>query len=513
MNGIPLRCEAISKSFPGVKALDSVNLEVHDSSVHGIVGENGAGKSTLLKILSGFHTPTSGRIVIRGEDVQLINPKAAFDRGIAVIYQELNLVPEMTVAENLFLGRYPRGALGIVDHGGLYRSAREQLDFLRLKGIDPRKKVKRFPIAQRQMIEIAKALLHRASILAFDEPTSSLSEREKNRLFQIIRNLRREGKAVIYVSHRLEEIFELCDVVTVLRDGRRAAGFHDMAAVDRDTLVTSMVGREIGDVYGYRPRSIGGDRLRVDALRGGGTAEAAAFSVKRGEILGFFGLVGAGRTELMRLIYGADKPESGAVYLEGTRVVISNPQDAIRNGICYCPEDRKDQGIFAVHSVSDNINISCRRGFSAMGLLLDLERERENSERFIKRLGIRTPSGEQRIGKLSGGNQQKVILARWLSENLKVLLMDEPTRGIDVGAKYEIYQLMYELAESGTSVIVVSSDLPEVMGIADRIIVMRAGCIVGEIPRSEASEERILGMALPPESRPESSPESENTTA
>ena len=477
--------------------MDSVNLEVHQASVHGIVGENGAGKSTLLKILSGFHLPTSGSITIRGEEVQLVNPKAAFERGIAVIYQELNLVPEMTVAENLFLGRYPRGALGIVDHSSLYRSAGEQLDFLRLEGIDPRRKVKQFPIAQRQMIEIAKALLHRASILAFDEPTSSLSEREKNRLFQIIAGLKKEGKAVIYVSHRLEEIFELCDVVTVLRDGRLAASFDDMACVNRDTLVTSMVGREIGDVYGYRSRQVGTDHLRVDGLCGGGIAEPASFSVKRGEILGFFGLVGAGRTELMRLIYGADKPRGGAVYLDGTRVAISNPRDAVRSGICCCPEDRKDQGIFAVHSVSDNINISCRRSFSPLGLLLDLKRERENSERFIKRLGIKTPSADQRIGKLSGGNQQKVILARWLSEDLKVLLMDEPTRGIDVGAKYEIYQLMYEMAESGTSVIFVSSDLPEVMGIADRIIVMRTGCIVGEIPRSEAAEERILGMALP----------------
>ena len=498
VNQTYLRCDAISKSFPGVRALDSVNLELHEASVHGIVGENGAGKSTLLKILSGFHPPTSGKITIRGEPAELGNPQAAFDRGIAVIYQELNLVPEMTVAENLFLGRYPTGALGTVDHQRLYRSAQEQLDFLRLEGIDPRKKVKRFPIAQRQMIEIAKALLHRAAILAFDEPTSSLSEREKQRLFQIIAALKREGKAILYVSHRLEEIFELCDVVTVLRDGKRVASFDDMTAIDRDILVTNMVGREIGDVYGYRSRSIGGDLLRVDRLDGDRITEAATFAAKRGEILGFFGLVGAGRTELMRLVYGADPVRGGGVYLDGTRAVIANPQDAIRNGICYCPEDRKDQGIFAAHSVADNINISCRRNFSTLGLLLDLKRERENCERFIERLGIKTPGSEQPIGKLSGGNQQKTILARWLSENLRVLLMDEPTRGIDVGAKYEIYQLMYELAEAGTAVIFVSSDLPEVLGIADRIIVMRDGCIVGELPRTEADEERILGMALPP---------------
>ncbi|MCF7944312.1 MAG: L-arabinose ABC transporter ATP-binding protein AraG [Spirochaetia bacterium] len=491
-----LEFRGVTKKFPGVVALNNVNMEIRKGEVYGLVGENGAGKSTLLKILSGAYIPTTGSIIIDGVEKQFQSTRDALDEGISVIYQELNLVPEMTVAENLMLGHLPKNRFGMLDFTSMNKIAQKEMQYV-LENIDPRKKIKKYAIAQRQMIEIAKALLKNADIIAFDEPTSSLSDKEIKRLFQIIDHLRQQGKAIIYVSHRMEEIFKVCDRVTVFRDGKLVETFSDVKSISHNQLVKKMVGREIKDVYGYKPRKQGETLLKVEQLLGTGITHKADFTVKAGEIVGFFGLVGAGRTELMRLIYGAEKIDSGKIHVENASVSCKSPQDAINHGLCYCPEDRKDEGIIPIRSVSENINISCRRNMLRRIFFLDKEKERANAEHFIEKLTIKTPSINQLIANLSGGNQQKTILARWLSEDIKVFLMDEPTRGIDVGSKYEIYQIMYNLAESGKAVVFVSSDLPEVMGVADRIIVMREGEIVGSINRDEATEEKLLSLALP----------------
>ncbi len=485
----------MTKVFPGVRALDNVSFRVVRGSVHGLVGENGAGKSTLLKILSGAQPPSSGEMLIENEKKEFYSTRDAFDAKVAIIYQELNLVPDMTVAENLLLGHFPQQGVFLNKAQMLDMAGRQIRDLM--EDIDPNTKIKDLPIGQRQMIEIGKALLHHAEIIAFDEPTSSLSEKEVAQLFKIIRNLQAQGKAILYVSHRMEEIFTICDAVTVFRDGKHIETFEDMSRVTHDILVQRMVGREIKDVYGYRPRQIGKKMFEVRNIRGKGVNTALSFEVAKGEIVGFFGLVGAGRTELMKLIFGADTLESGEIFVHGKQVTIDNPISAINNGICLCPEDRKDEGIIPVRSVSENINISCRRHFLSAGLFLNKQKERENTDKFIDKLSIKTPSRDQLVGNLSGGNQQKTILARWLSEQVDIFLLDEPTRGIDVGAKYEIYQIMYQLAEEGKVVIFVSSDLPEVMGVADRVVVMRDGSMVGTLNRSELSDERILSMALP----------------
>jgi len=493
-----LEFQSVTKVFPGVKALDEVSFSVKAGEVHGLVGENGAGKSTLLKILSGAYYPTNGSIHIQGEKKDFQGTRDALDAGIAVIYQELNLVPEMTVAENLMLGHMPKNKSGFINFKEMNRIAGIEMKYI-LEEIDPRKKIKELSIGQRQMIEIAKALLKDAEIIAFDEPTSSLSDKEITRLFQIIDNLRKAGKAIIYVSHRMEEIFKICNSVTVFRDGKKVETFTDMKEVNHDILVSRMVGRDIADIYSYRNRPMGETVMSIEALTGPGVKTPASFSLKKGEILGFFGLVGAGRSELMRLIYGVEKKKSGSVVIDGKNTSIQQPKDAIGHGIAFCPEDRKLDGIIPVRSVHENINISVRRHFNKFGFFLDKKKEIANTDMFIKRLSIKTPDRNKDIGSLSGGNQQKAILARWLGEDVNIMLMDEPTRGIDVGAKNEIYQLMYELTEKGISIICISSDLPEVMGVSDRIIIMREGEVSASLDRKDFNEERILSYALPVE--------------
>lgn len=496
MNQI-LELQSISKTFPGVLALDDVSFSMQKGEVRGLVGENGAGKSTFLKILSGAYTPNSGTITINGANQVFKSTRFALDAGVAVIYQELNLVPEMTVAENMLLGHLPVKKTGLIDFSSLYETATKQLGYI-LESINPRKKIKDLPIAQRQMIEISKALLQNASIIAFDEPTSSLSDKEIKRLFSIIRNLKDQGKSIIYVSHRLEEIFKICDSVTVFRDGKHVQTFTDMEKIDQDALVSCMVGRDIKDIYNYRSRMIeDSPLLEVHALQCHGLKTPVSFNLRKGEILGFFGLVGAGRTELMKGIYGASKKKEGKVLLCGKELHISSPKNSIENGIAFLPEDRKDEGIIPIRSVEENINISSRRNFLKMNFFLDKKWEEKNSENYIRQLSIKTPSRHQLVRNLSGGNQQKTILARWLSENVSILIMDEPTRGIDVGTKNEIYNLMYDLTEKGISIICISSDLPEVMGISDRLIIMREGQIISSIDRMDMDKELILSMALP----------------
>ena len=405
-------------------------------------------------------------------------------------------MPDLTVAENLLLGQLPRS------HGGFRKSHAIRLAGERLAAmgvdLDPAVRLRKLSIAQRQMVEICKALLRDARIIALDEPTSSLSHGETDVLFKLVRRLKQDGSALIYISHRMDEIYALCDTCTIFRDGRKIASHSSLRDVPRATLVTEMVGREISDIYGYSPRNLAEVRLSVQGLLGDPLAEPASFDVRRGEILGFFGLVGAGRSELMHLIYGSRRKRQGGVLLDGKPIRIGSARDAIRHGIVLCPEDRKEEGIVAMATVSENINISCRRHYLRAGMFLDRAKEAHTADRFIDLLKIKTPGRRQKIRFLSGGNQQKAILARWLAEpDLKVVILDEPTRGIDVGAKHEIYHVIYQLARRGCAIVVVSSELPEVLGISDRVIVMREGRIAGALPREAASEQAVLDLALP----------------
>jgi L-arabinose transport system ATP-binding protein len=480
--------------FPGVKALDDVSFDVRAGSIHALMGENGAGKSTLLKILSGAYTPSGGALVLGGERKIFTGTADALAAGIAVIYQELHLVPEMSVAENLFLGHLPQ-RFGIVNRRALAAAARTQLELIG-EDIDPWTKLGKLSLGQRQMVEIAKALTRGARIIAFDEPTSSLSDREVRRLFKIIRELKARGCAILYVSHRMEEIFELGDRVTILRDGKHVET-NELDSLTREVVVQRMVGRKLADIYNYTPRPCGESGLVVDGVCGPGLTEPCSFNAKAGEIFGFFGLIGAGRSELMRLIFGATAKTAGRVTVGGRPLEIVSPREAIEAGVVLCPEDRKKEGIVPVRSVLENTNLSARRRKARAGVLIDESWEQSNAKARCAQLRVKTPSVRQLIRNLSGGNQQKVILGRWLSETVKVILLDEPTRGIDVGAKSEIYGIMQELAKSGVCVIVVSSELPEVLGVSDRIAVMRQGKIAAVLDRAEANEEKLLKLALP----------------
>ena len=495
-----LAFESIGKTFPGVRALSDVSFTVNTGRVHGLLGENGAGKSTLLKILGGEYFPDEGRILIDGQPRSFRNSGDSIGAGIAIIHQELQYVPELSVCENILIGRLPN-RFGFVRHRAAREWVKQQLERLGVD-LDPDARLRHLSIGQRQMVEICKAILRNARIIALDEPTSSLSHSEVDTLFRLVKDLRAQGKGMIYISHRLDEIFELCDDCSILRDGCKVAEFNGMQGVTKEALVSRMVGREIRDIWGYRPRAVGQTRLEVRKLEGKGLTAPASFKVGAGEIVGFFGLVGSGRSELMRLIYGAERRTAGELLIDAVPMRSYDIPASIRSGIALCPEDRKEEGIIACRSVAENINISCRRHYRRLGLFTNDGKEVENARQYIDRLKIRTPSARQEIRLLSGGNQQKAVLARWLAEqNMRVLIIDEPTRGIDVGAKNEIYSVLYELAERGMAIVMVSSELPEVMGVADRILVMRQGRLVGEVTRDEASEARILELALPVDSR------------
>jgi L-arabinose transport system ATP-binding protein len=493
----------ISKAFPGVKALQNVSFSVPGGSVHGLLGENGAGKSTLIKILGGDIKPDTGAIVLDGQAQSYTSVMGAMTAGIAVVHQELQLVPELSVGENLTLGRFPHKG-GFVSFRDLHARARKALEDVG-GGIDSRAKISSLSIGQRQMVEIAKAIMFEAKVIALDEPTSSLSATESDVLFALVERLRAQGKIILYVSHRLDEIFRLCNGCTILRDGKFAFHADSMAGVTRDDIVRAMVGREISDIWGWRGREQGQSRLEVGGVSGRRLAQPASFTIKAGEILGLFGLIGAGRSELFRLVYGADPTWSGRVSVDGKRVPAKGPKRSIIIGTMFCPEDRKADGIIQGQSVAENIVISTRRNFSPFGVLAR-RKEKAVAEEYVQKLRVKTPSIRQNIINLSGGNQQKTILARWLAENeLKVLLVDEPTRGIDVGAKAEIYSILYDLAARGVAIGVISSDLPEVMGVCDRILVMRQGRIVEEFQRGGFNEHRILEAALPASSVPQDS--------
>ncbi|MFS2156870.1 L-arabinose ABC transporter ATP-binding protein AraG [Pseudomonas sp. Pseusp122] len=493
--GGSLRFNGIGKTFPGVKALSDISFEARPGTVHALMGENGAGKSTLLKILGGSYQPNSGDLQIGEQTLAFKSTADSIAAGVAVIHQELHLVPEMSVAENLLLGHMPN-RMGLLNRRAMLRQAGELLKGL-ADEIDPAMRLGNLSLGQRQLVEIVKAMSRNAHVIAFDEPTSSLSAREIDRLMAIISRLRDEGRVILYVSHRMEEIFRICDAVTVFKDGRFVRTFENMAELDHDRLVTCMVGRDIQDIYNYRAREHQGPSLRVTGLLGPGLQEPVSFAVEKGEVLGFFGLVGAGRTELFRLLSGLSRSTAGTLQLEGKALTLRSPRDAIGAGILLCPEDRKKEGIVPLSSVAENINIGARPRHVSLGCLIQGRWERDNARQQIQAMNVKTPSADQQIMFLSGGNQQKAILGRWLSMPMKVLLLDEPTRGIDIGAKSEIYQIIHNLAAQGIAVIVVSSDLMEVMGIADRILVMSEGAITGELMRDEADESRLLQLALP----------------
>ena len=490
--------QGICKSFGPVSVLRDVSFCLKAGEIHALMGENGAGKSTLMKVLTGIYPSDAGEIRVQGRSVDIRGPKHAEMLGIAIIHQELNLIPELSVADNMFLGReLTIGRTGILRHREMRRRTREYLARLNVLDIDPDCEAGSLSIGQQQMVEIARALSLDARVLIMDEPTAALTEREIEALFRLIRELRAAGVGIVYVSHRMEEIFALSDAITVFKDGRYVRTFTDMAQVNHDQLVQAMVGRELGDIYHWQPRQYGPERLRLDSVKAPGVRTPISLSVRSGEIVGLFGLVGAGRSELMKGLFGGTRITDGQVSIDGERVDIQKPAHAIGAGMMLCPEDRKAEGIIPVHSVRDNINISARRKFIRAGCLINDSWESSNADHHIRSLNIKTPGPEQLIMNLSGGNQQKAILGRWLSEDMKVILLDEPTRGIDVGAKHEIYNVIYELAKRGVAVLFASSDLPEVLGVADRIVVMREGEIAGELLHEQANEQQALNLAMP----------------
>ncbi|MCC6728888.1 MAG: sugar ABC transporter ATP-binding protein [Chthonomonadales bacterium] len=483
----------ITKTYPGVRALEDVSLEVLPGEVHALMGENGAGKSTLMKILAGAQPRDSGEIRIDGRAVQIESPQQAMDLGISVIYQEFNLVPYLNAAENIFLGREPAArAPGFVDFGRMYREAESIIGRLGVP-IDARMPVSRLSIAQQQMVEIAKATSRRCRIIVMDEPSATLTEHELQSLFQLIRQLKADGVAIVYISHRLEEVFEICDRVTVLRDGHGIAT-HGIDELTRDDIIRLMVGRELTQMIPKEVATIGEPALEVRRLARKGVLHDVSLTVHRGEVVGLAGLVGAGRTELARAIFGADPIDGGTILVHGREVRVSSPQEAIRLGIGLVTEDRKAQGLVLGMAVRENITLANLRSLSRFSFISST-RERAAARRYVADLGVKTPTIEQTVQNLSGGNQQKVVLAKWLFTDSKVLLFDEPTRGIDVGAKTEIYQLMNRLTAAGVGILMISSELPEVLGMSDRILVMHGGRIAGELSRVEATQERIMQLA------------------
>ena len=502
MPNVLLSMEHISKSFPGVHALDDVTLEVQAGEVHALVGENGAGKSTLMKILSGALPKDNGLIRLNGQEVSIQKPADALALGISMIHQEIALIPYLDVGQNIYLGREPIRALGQIDWKKLYAQARSQLELMGVD-IEPQAVVGDLSIAQQQMVEIGTALSRQARLIVMDEATSSLTEHETDRLFDLIRSLRKQGVTIIYISHRLDEIFEIADRVTVLRDGKWI-GTYPIGQVNHTNLVQKMVGREIADLFQKETAPRQNVVLEVKGLFSANFLRDISFELYRGEVLGLAGLVGSGRTTLARTLFGAEKLEQGEIRIDGQSVTIDSPQAALRYGLGLVPEDRKAQALFLNMGVSDNIVINALpEQLSTIGII-NFAGVRKMAREYVRKLDIRTPTLVQRARNLSGGNQQKLAIARWLTLNPKILILDEPTRGIDVGAKAEIHALMSQLAGQGMGILMISSELPEILGVSDRILVMREGELAGEFSRAEASQEAIMlaATSLPPESGP-----------
>ncbi len=483
----------IKKAFAGNPVLLGVSLDVRPGEVHALVGENGAGKSTLMNIMTGNHQPDSGEILVKNRPVRLSDPASARSHGIGIVHQELSLSPNMTVAENIYCGREPTRFLGFINGKKMRSQARELFSRIGLD-INPETKAGDLSVAWQQMVEISKALSLNANVLIMDEPTSALSDSEIEYLFKIVENLRNNGVAIIYISHKLGEVFRLADRISVLRDGVLVKTMNK-AETDTDEIIRLMVGRDIKDLYPPKASSIGEELFSVEGLQLPGKVRDVSFSLRRGEIIGFAGLVGSGRTETARAVFGAERPAAGKIRLRGNEIRIAGPGDAIRKGICYLSEDRKEFGLFLSMSVRRNLAASALPSFSSRLQVLDFNKVRKASHDLMESLDIRPRQDELNIINLSGGNQQKAMLAKWLAANPTILIADEPTRGVDIGAKVKIHQRLRELAESGVGVIVISSELPEVLGLSDRVLVFRNGTIVADMKNDTLTQTEVMRHA------------------
>lgn len=494
-----LEMRGVSKSFPGVKALDQINLKVRPGAVHALMGENGAGKSTLMKCLFGIYHMDEGEVYLDGEKTLIQNPDEALHKGLAMVHQELQPIPERTVAENMYTGRYPEKKIGpfkIIDHKKMYEETTKWLEDVKMP-FNPKAKLGTMSIAQMQSVEIAKAVSLQARVVILDEPTSSLTDTEVDALFRIIRDLKSRGVSIIYISHKMAEIREICDDITIMRDGIYV-GSWAMSDITDDEIVKQMVGRELTNIYPPKNDAEPGDIL-LDVKDYTSIHDRSfkdcSFQLRRGEILGFGGLVGAQRTELMEAIFGIRHIAKGEVSIKGSKMNVKRPQDAIRAGIGMITEDRRGSGILGCLSIADNVAISSLDQYVDMGIKLNKGKIEQLVKDNVAKLSIKTPSSRTLIRSLSGGNQQKVLISRWLANNPDILIMDEPTRGIDVGAKYEIYQIMIDLAKQGKGIIMISSEMPELIGMSNRILVMCNGRITGEVDGDEATQERIMSYA------------------
>lgn len=482
----------IKKAFGANRVLEGVDFELLPGEIHALMGENGAGKSTLMNILTGLHKRDAGTIVIDGQETYYDSTKEAELAGVSFIHQEINAISEMSVIDNLFLNREKRTKLGLLDYRAMEKEAQAVFEQLNIK-IDLYQEMGELSVGQQQMIEIAKSLMTNAQVIIMDEPTAALTNREIRVLFDVMHKLKAQGVSIVYISHRMEEIFEMCDRITVMRDGI-SVSTRQIAETQMEQVVREMVGREIGDFYPEKTSEIGEVRFEVENLALDGVFEDISFNVRSGEILGFSGLMGAGRTEIMRTIFGLLPKSCGTIRLEGKELTIKSPEEAIRQGIGFLTEDRKDEGLILDFSIRDNVLLPSVGEFSKAGLLNDKLID-DFVELLVERLTVKTASIEDPASSLSGGNQQKVVLAKWLGIGPKVLILDEPTRGVDVGAKREIYLLINELAERGVAIIMISSDLPEVLSISDRIMVVREGRLMGEVAKAEATQERVMQLA------------------
>ncbi|MDR1798187.1 MAG: sugar ABC transporter ATP-binding protein [Clostridiales Family XIII bacterium] len=491
-----LRLDHIVKTFPGVLALDDMNFDLRAGEIHAICGENGAGKSTLMKIVTGVYKPDSGEICIDGQPVSFESPNDAFAKGVAIIYQETSLFEEMTILENIFLGHeITRKKLGFraIDYAAMRREAQDIFGIMNVH-LDLDERAKNLGMAQKQMVEIAKALSYKSKILILDEPTASLTAREVDALFGIVRSLKEQGVAIAYISHRLEEIFELCDRVTVVRDGKFIS-CHAVGETNKDMLVADMVGRSMDNYYPKADVEIGGELIRAEHLNQAGVLRDVSFRINKGEIVGFAGLAGAGRTELAQALCGFTKLDSGDLYIEGNKVRIGSYRDALDAGFVYVSEDRGKYGLVVEMSVKHNITMP-QLSKMKKGLFLDNGLEKRTADRFVDELGIKCPDCEFLTENLSGGNQQKVSVSKAIAMDPKLLILDEPTRGVDVGSKAEIHNIVSGLAKKGLTIFMISSEMPELIGMCDRIYIMKNGTIAGELPRGEATQEKILKVAL-----------------
>ena len=493
VNGVFLEAEGIRKAFPGVQALAEVSLQIRRGEIHAVVGENGAGKSTLMNILSGVYRADHGRIMLEGEEVRPSSPKDAYDLGISIVHQENSLCTNLSVAENVLVHRVPTQFGGLVDRKSLHEQTKEMLEVLCIDA-GPQTVVRDLSVGQQQLVEIAKATACECKVLILDEPTSSLTDHEAGILFDRIRVMREQGTSVIYISHKLSEVFDLADRVTVLRDGR-VVGVRALAETDVASIVRLMVGREISQLYPDRGERRGAPMLQVRHLSRGERFQDVTFDLHRGEILGVAGLIGSGRTDMALSVFGASPTDGGEILIDGEPVDIESPVKAIDLGMAYLPEDRREEGLFLDMDVTANI-ISAHLGSFTSGSLMDAREAEAEAGGFAETLDIRTPSLEQKVLNLSGGNQQKVVVAKWLSTKPRILIVDEPTRGIDVGTKAEIHTLLRGLANEGVAILMISSELTEILGMSDRILVMHGGRVKGELSMDEASEDSVMSLAV-----------------